>query len=181
MIETCRIACKLKHFSVSSKISSYLHFTGYCCAVFFVEDQSSFLLYSLPTVDADEVHRFFDDKMAAVRSSTTDASPPMFSTIPIGCVLRCFRPLTAVDVIAAVRLLPDRQCTLDSLSTRLPKYNIDLLAAYLVELFNQSLQQGVVPSAFKDAFITPLLDLNQLLQQRRDERIFERRWNDALL
>ena len=35
--------------------------------------------------------------------------------------------------------------------------NINLLAPFLVELFNQSLQQGVVPSAFKDAFITPLL------------------------
>ena len=37
------------------------------------------------------------------------------------------------------------------------KDNIDLLAPFLVLLFNQSLQQGVVLSAFKDTFITPLL------------------------
>ena len=35
--------------------------------------------------------------------------------------------------------------------------HIDLVEPFLVELSNHSLQQGVVPSAFKDAFITPLL------------------------
>ena len=108
-------------------------------------------------VDVDDIHRFFDDKMAAVRASTTDATPPTFSTVPIGCVLRCFRPLTTVDVIAAVHLLPDKQCTSDPLPTRLLKDIIDLLAPFLVELFSHSLQQGVVPFVSKEAFITPLL------------------------
>jgi len=107
-------------------------------------------------VDADEIHRFFD-KVAAVRASTTDATPPTFSTVPFGCVLHCFRSLTTVDVIAAVRLLPDKQCTSDPLPTRLLKDNIDLLAPFLNELFNHSLQRGVGPSVFKEAFITPLL------------------------
>src|SRR5664279_3352739 len=108
-------------------------------------------------IEADEIPNFFDDKVAAVQTSTAGAPPPSFSTAPLGCALRSFRPLTVVDVVAAVRLLPDKQCESDPLPTRLLRENIDELAPFLVELFNRSLQHGVVPTAFKAAFITPQL------------------------
>ena len=72
-------------------------------------------------------------------------------------MLRVFRPLTVADVVAAVRALPDKQCTSDPLPTRLLKDNVDVLAPFLVELLNQSLALGVVPSIFKSAYVTPLL------------------------
>ena len=112
---------------------------------------------SSPAVSADDAHRYFDDKVAGVRASTSDAPPPSFSTAPPGCILRDFRLLTTDDVTAAVRLLPDKQCTSDPLPTRLLKDHIDLLAPFLVELFGQSLGSGSVPSLFKSAYITPLL------------------------
>jgi hypothetical protein len=108
-------------------------------------------------ITADEMHRFFDSKVADVRASTSDAPPPSFSAAPLGCVLRMFRPLTVADVVTAVRLLPDKQCNSDPLPTRLLKENIDVLAPFLVDLFNRSLTLGVVPSVFKSAYITPLL------------------------
>jgi len=108
-------------------------------------------------IDADVVHKFFDDKVAAVRASTANAPSPTFSTVPLGCALCSFRPLTVVDVVAAVRLLPDKQCMTDPQPTRLLKDNINELAPFLVELFNRSLQHGIVPTPFKAAFITPLL------------------------
>ena len=73
------------------------------------------------------------------------------------CRFRSFRLLTADDVIAAVRLLPDKQCTSDPLPTRLLKDHVDALAPFLVELFNRSLQLGVFPSGFKAAYVTPLV------------------------
>src|SRR5664279_3381514 len=88
-----------------------------------------------------------------VVASTADAPPPSFSTAPFGCALHSFRPLTVVDVVATVRLLPDKQCESDPLPTRLLRENIDELAPFLVEQFNRSLQHGVVPTAFKAAFI----------------------------
>ena len=108
-------------------------------------------------VDAGDVHQFFDDKVAAVRASSADAPPPKFSTAPTESKFLSFRSLTVADVVAAVRLLPDKQCTSDPLPTRLLKDNIDQLVSFLVDLFNSSLRRGVVPSAFKAAFITPLL------------------------
>ena len=110
-----------------------------------------------PGVDADTLHRFFDDKVAGVRAATADAAPPAFTDAPLGCSLSEFRPLTAADVVAGVRALPGKQCASDPLPTRLLKDNVDVLAPFLVELFNRSMALGVVPSVFKAAYVTPLL------------------------
>jgi len=91
-----------------------------------------------------------------VRASTSDAPPPTFTPAPSGCQLLEFRPLTADDIVAAVRALPDKQCMSDPLPTRLLKNNVDVLAPFLVELYNRSLSTGVVPAAFKKAYVTPL-------------------------
>jgi len=85
--------------------------------------------------------------VADVRASTSDVPPPSFSSAPLGCVLRAFRLLAVV--VAAVHLLPDKQCNLEKLPTCLLKVNIDVLAPFFVELFNRSLTLGVVPTAFK--------------------------------
>jgi len=45
----------------------------------------------------------------------------------------------------------------DPLPTRLLKDSVEILAPFLVELFNRSIMQGIVPTAFKSAYITPLL------------------------
>jgi len=109
------------------------------------------------TITGDDMHRFFDFKVADVRASTSDAPPPSFSAAPLGCVLRAFRQLRRLR-----RLLPDKQCNSDPLSTRQLKVNIDVLAPFLVELFNRSLTLSVVPTTFKLAYITllPMIDLD---------------------
>ena len=107
-------------------------------------------------VNADEMHRQFDARVAGVRASTSDAPPPSFTAVPLGCVFRVFRPLSIVDV-AAVRALSDKQCLTDPLPTKLLKDNVEVFAPFPVALFNRSLALGVVPSIYKSAYITPLL------------------------
>ena len=65
--------------------------------------------------------------------------------------------ITVDVVVAAVNALPNKQCASDPLPTSLLKSNVDLLAPFLVELFNQSLSTGYVHAAFREAYITPLL------------------------
>ena len=82
----------------------------------------------------------------------------------MGCVLSVFRLLTVVNIVTAVRALPDKQCMSDPLTTNLLKDNVDTLAPFIVKLFNRSLALGAVPSIFKSAHMTPLLkkaDLDQ--------------------
>ena len=109
------------------------------------------------SINAAELHRFFDDKIADVREATADADPPTFSQAARDCQLQSFDPVTAGDVVNLIRSLPDKQCSLDPLPTWLLKTNADLLSPFLCRLFNWSLTQGVVPSTFKAAYITPAL------------------------
>ena len=44
-----------------------------------------------------------------------------------------------------------------AIPTELLKDNVDLLAPFVMELFNGSMSSGVFPTQFKAAFITPLL------------------------
>ena len=108
-------------------------------------------------VGADKMHHFFDEKIANIRRSTSDAPPPSFTADPPGSRLDNFRLLTVADVAVAIHQLPDKQCLSDPIPTRLLKQHIDLLAPFLVELFNRSLSAGVVPAGFKSAYVTPLL------------------------
>ena len=84
------------------------------------------------------------------------------SSAPSGCMFVNFRSLTVDDVTAAIRLLPDKQYTSDSIPTRLLKDCADVIAPFLVELYNKSLQSGSVPALFKAAYITPLLKKSDL-------------------
>jgi len=70
-----------------------------------------------------------------------------------------FQSLVVEDVVAAVPALPDKHSADDPLPTRLLKENVDVLAPFLVELHNRSLQTGSVLTSFKfkSAYITPLL------------------------
>jgi len=109
------------------------------------------------TINATEFHRFFDAKVDGVRATTANAPPPSYSTVPPGCSLHAFQSLVVEDVVAAIRALPDEQSADDPPLTRLLKENVDVLAPFLVELHNWSLQTGSVPTSFKSACITPLL------------------------
>ena len=60
-------------------------------------------------VSADELHKFFNDKVSVLRASTSDVPPPTFSTVLLGCLFNRFQPLITEDVMRAVQALPDFQ------------------------------------------------------------------------
>ncbi|HSN23898.1 MAG TPA: endonuclease/exonuclease/phosphatase family protein [Methylomicrobium sp.] len=74
-----------------------------------------------PGINAEQAHHYFDEKVAGVRASTQDSPPPSYSTAPLNCRMQCFRRLTTDDVVAAVHLLPDKQCLSDPLPAHVLK------------------------------------------------------------
>ena len=109
------------------------------------------------TIGPTDFHQFFDAKVAGVRASTADAPSPTFTAVDPGCSFTHFELLTVEDVAAAIRALPDKQCSSDPIATRYVKEAVDVLAPFCTELFNRSLTAGSVPSSFKAAYVTPLL------------------------
>ena len=90
-----------------------------------------------------------------MRSNTSDSPLPTFSRVRSGVALRSFSPLATDDVINAVRRLPDKSSAADPIPTSLLKQVADLVAPFIVELFNRSLAAGHFPAAFKEAFVKP--------------------------
>ena len=72
-------------------------------------------------IDATNLHRHFDDKVAGVRAATAGVEPPTFTSVPVGCVLRIFSPITPAEVEALVQSLPDKHCMSHPLPTWLLK------------------------------------------------------------
>jgi len=93
---------------------------------------------------------------------TDSAPPPSFFSAPSGCTFVNFRSPTVDDVAAAIQLLPDKQCASDPIPTGLLKDCADVIAPFLVELYNKSLQTGAVRALFKAACSTPLLKKSDL-------------------
>ena len=62
---------------------------------------------SIYTVDADEAHRFFDNKVAGVRvGDRRCAATFLYTTVPTTCQLDDFRRQSTDEVLTAMRLLP---------------------------------------------------------------------------
>ena len=56
----------------------------------------------------------------------------------------------------AIRL-PDKQSAADPIPTSVLKQIADVIAPFIVEMFNRSLSEGHFPAVFKEAFITPVM------------------------
>jgi hypothetical protein len=82
---------------------------------------------------------------------------PSFEQSSVEASFNRFQTVSLDDVVAAVRALPDKSCTLDPLPTKLLKAAVDVILPFLTELFNRSPSFGHVPDVFKIAHISPLL------------------------
>jgi len=76
---------------------------------------------------ADDIHQFFNEKVAGVRASTDAAQPPLFTTVSLDCEFNDFRPLTLDVITAAVQSLPNKQCSSERLPTYFSKEHIDIM------------------------------------------------------
>jgi len=75
-------------------------------------------------IDAAQFHRLFYDKVAGVRSITSDGPPSSFSPNPSTASFSQFQSVTVNDVIAAVRAL-------DPLPTTHLKTVVGVIAPFL--------------------------------------------------
>ena len=87
-------------------------------------------------IDATDMHRYLDDKVAAVRAATAGSDAPSFTHCPTACTLNVFSPTTPADIVELVHTLPDKQCQSDSLPTWLLKANADILSPFLSYFLN---------------------------------------------
>ena len=74
-----------------------------------------------PAVTAEDISRYFEEKVADVQAATVDATPPVF-TYPAqssGIQFSCFKHTSTEEVVVAVRHLPDESSAVDPLPVNL--------------------------------------------------------------
>jgi len=101
-------------------------------------------------IDAEQLQRYFDENVASVRSAIAGSPMPSFVKASADESFNCFQTVSLDEVVAAVKALPDKSCTLDHYQ---PNYSrllyTDVISPFLTELFNRSQPFGHVPDAFK--------------------------------
>jgi len=94
---------------------------------------------------AEQFHRFSDDKVASVRSSTAGAPPPLFQSTSVVASFQYFKPVIVDNMVAAVRVLPDKSCNAShSLLTNPLKAVVDIIAPFLTNLWQMGLYQKLL-------------------------------------
>ena len=113
-------------------------------------------------INAENFSQAFADKVAGVRSSTSNAHRPVFDDG--GCTVN-FDTFSTVDETVVVRLIrnaANKNSMLDPVPTWIVKQYVDELAPFITTLFNSSIQNGVFPSSQKCACVTPILKKTSL-------------------
>ena len=113
-------------------------------------------LQSSDDISACDFHSLFDKKVANIRASTCIAACIAGVHIHRLRVLG-FSSCLSRRVVAAVRAMPNKQSASDPIPTWLLKECTSELAPFFCRLFNAYLLAGVVPAAFKSAYICPLI------------------------
>ena len=106
------------------------------------------------SIDVQTFGDFFVNKVAKVGATACDAPPTIFTSIRKQVSLHRFTRLTVADTLNGIRRLPDKSSHADPILTSVSKKVADLVAPFITELFNRSLDAGHFPSVFKEAFIT---------------------------
>ena len=107
-----------------------------------------------PSIHVDEFCQFFSEKVAKIHGATDGAPLPSFSSVRSGVSLRTFILVSADDVVDAIRL-PDKCSVADPIPMYTLKCISDIIAPFVAELFNHSMESG--PVNFKEASITTVM------------------------
>ncbi len=120
----------------------------------------------LTSAKCNEFAEFFYDKITCIRKNTASTCPlckvynPPAS--PLQCNLSSFLAVSPSTLIQVISHLNSSTCALDPLPTKFLKTVVNCLLSDILNIINQSLQQGVFPQIFKTAIVRPLLKKSNL-------------------
>ena len=119
-----------------------------------------------PSALASSFLNFFNDKITHLCSSIPlcannfDFADNL--TLPSPPQLSCFNPVTEHEIRTIILGSSNSSCSIDVIPTKLLKACIDSFTHPITYLINLSLSEGIFPSDFKHAIVTPLLKKQSL-------------------
>ena len=126
---------------------------------------------SLPSTDspsalASSFLKFFEDKITklccSIPSSVNSTGSSVPSNLPKPPKISNFEPASVEEIRHLILSSTDSSCSLDVIPTKLLKSCIDAFVTPITHLINLSLSEGVFPTSFKHAVVSPLLKKQSL-------------------
>jgi hypothetical protein len=105
---------------------------------------------------------FFVQKIQTIRQNFVFSDPVNVKPSNSPLTYEKFTTISEQDLRKFVLNSPCKSCCLDPWPTFLIKENIDIILPSLTKLVNMSLSQGIFPTCFKNAIVTPLLKKRSL-------------------
>ena len=105
---------------------------------------------------ADDLKRFFNNKVAPVRQAT-EGVPVESSLPPSPAVFNKFEPYAAEAIWKIISATAAKSCSLDPLPTHVMKEFLPELLPFIVDICNASLAEGCLPVSQRHAIVTPRL------------------------
>ena len=105
---------------------------------------------------ADEFSQFFHDKIAKIVENFTDSDYQVHNILAPSTKFMQFQPVSEETVRKCIMDSPSKSCMLDPIPTHLLKLCISEIVPIVTHIINESLRLGKVPTAFKQAIVTPL-------------------------
>ena len=115
---------------------------------------------SLSDLATSYLHFFYDKitrLFSSIPTSVNNTSTSVPSNLPKPPVLSKFEPASPEEIRNLILASTDLSCSLDAIPTRLLKSCVDALVIPIAHLINLSLSEGMFPSSFKHAVVSPLL------------------------
>ena len=117
--------------------------------------------HSSPLALANEFGEFFIMKIDKIRNALDQLEVPSIEPIrePITDQhkLTSFQQLQLTDIHKLIKRAPNKQCASDPIPTWMLKECTDIIAPFITNMINMSLEIGYFPSEWKNALVTPLL------------------------
>ena len=109
---------------------------------------------------ADHFAEFFDDKIAAIRINLQSDRADLVSTpeVPMfTSTMDGFQEVIIGKIRAMLKRVPNKSCELDPIPTWLLKLCEDVPIHLVSHIVNSSLSNSIMPEAYKEAILSPLL------------------------
>ena len=131
-------------------------------------------------IEIGSFKKYLDDKIGEVKSVDGDLFQIEVSSRT--SVLDEFFEVDQEELVKMINNLPNKQCALDPIPTRLLKRIASLIAPFLVSIFISSFKSGAVPQGLKLACVTPILKKLNLshppIDQFQMSLFYQKYWND---
>jgi hypothetical protein len=110
-----------------------------------------------PSITANQLSKFFIDKIEAVRVATKDSDAPTYSPCVGGHQFNSFREYSQDEVRRVLLNSPVKTCSLDPIPTDILLESIDIVLPIIWAMCNASLSEGHLPASQKEAIVTPVV------------------------